>query len=175
MRFSHYPHFPRRNRRFDPCTVKDTPSTSQVTRNFVIRQLGGIRLAHRLRGAQSTLGGSPSETVDGTANAAPASIQDVRVNRRRTHVGVAEELLNGRNVVPVFEQIGRKGSRNACGPTHFAMPACRASELPFSEYASTFQVGALSAWRAGGRLDVMSARSWRPSCGSARSREHILL
>src|ERR1019366_639557 len=37
-----------------------------------------------------------------------ASIQDVRVDHRRPHVAVPEQLLNGPDVVAVLEQVRRK-------------------------------------------------------------------
>ena len=47
----------------------------------------------------------PPSPVERAHNAAPTAIQDVRVDHRRAHVLVAEELLDGADVVPRFEKM----------------------------------------------------------------------
>jgi hypothetical protein len=45
----------------------------------------------------------PSETIDRAAHAERTAIEDVRVHHRRAHVGVAQQLLHGPNVVAILE------------------------------------------------------------------------
>jgi hypothetical protein len=46
--------------------------------------------------------------VSRTVHRPTASIQDVRVDHRRPHVAVPEQLLNGPDIVAVLEQVRRK-------------------------------------------------------------------
>ena len=50
-----------------------------------------------------------SQTVGRAADAAPAAVQDVRVDHCRANVFVAQEFLNGTNVVAIGQQVGREG------------------------------------------------------------------
>jgi hypothetical protein len=50
----------------------------------------------------------PDEIVDRAAYALAAAVEHVRVDHRRAHVFVAEQLLDRAYVVAVFEQVGRE-------------------------------------------------------------------
>ena len=38
-----------------------------------------------------------------------APVQDMGVDHRRAHVLVAQQLLDRPNIIPIFQQVGRKG------------------------------------------------------------------
>ena len=59
--------------------------------------------------------GGLRSAVEGAADAPRAAIQDVGVDHRRGHVCVAEQLLDGADVVAVFEQMGGKGMAESMG------------------------------------------------------------
>ena len=63
-------------------------------------------------GGNVTLG---SERVERTAHAASSSIEDVRVDHHSLHAGVAEELLDGADVVPVLQKVGGEGVAERVG------------------------------------------------------------
>ena len=46
--------------------------------------------------------------VGGAAHGGRATVDDVGVDHRRGNIAVAQKLLNGADVVPVFEQVGRE-------------------------------------------------------------------
>ena len=48
------------------------------------------------------------QEIGRAAHAAAAAVQDVRVDHRRLHVLVSEELLDRANIVPLLEQVGRE-------------------------------------------------------------------
>ena len=64
------------------------------------QRLGGSRVGH---------------VVDRTPDPGWPSVQDVRVDLRRGDVSVPEQLLNGTDVVPVFEQMRREGMTERVG------------------------------------------------------------
>jgi len=45
------------------------------------------------------------KAVEGTDDATPAPVEHVRVDHRRAHIGVAEQLLHRTDVVPRLEQV----------------------------------------------------------------------
>jgi len=53
-------------------------------------------------------GNTASEAIRWTANAKAATIQDVRVNLRRLDAAVAEQFLDGADVVSVLEKSRRE-------------------------------------------------------------------
>ena len=55
------------------------------------------------------------DPVGGTADGRRAPVQDVGVNHRRAHVAVAEQLLNGSDVVSVLEQVRRERMAQGVG------------------------------------------------------------
>ncbi len=57
--------------------------------------------ADRLRGLE--------EPVRGTANGSRPTVQDVGVNHGGADVGMAQEFLDGADVVSVFQEVSRKG------------------------------------------------------------------
>ena len=50
-----------------------------------------------------------SQDVHGTANSRGAAVQDMSVDHGGLDVAVAEEFLDGADIVAVFEQVGGKG------------------------------------------------------------------
>jgi len=45
------------------------------------------------------------DSVEGTANSAPATVQNLSVDHRRSNIFVAEQFLNSSYIVTVFEQM----------------------------------------------------------------------
>src|SRR5262249_26250583 len=64
---------------------------------------------------QGRVGRSQADVVGGTPDARRALVQDVRVDLRRGHVPVTEQLLHGADVAAVLEAVG--GERVAQGVT----------------------------------------------------------
>jgi len=50
-----------------------------------------------------------SEPVEGTLHALPAPVQDMGIAHRRLHILVAEQFLNGADVVAGLEQVSGEG------------------------------------------------------------------
>jgi hypothetical protein len=50
----------------------------------------------------------PSEPIRRTPHSQPSPVQHMRVNHRRTHIAMAEQLLHRPNVVAVFQEMGRE-------------------------------------------------------------------
>ena len=51
-----------------------------------------------------------------------STIDDMRVDHRRCHAGVAEQFLDGSDVIPVLEQVGRNECRNVWQRARLAIP-----------------------------------------------------
>lgn len=51
-------------------------------------------------------GGGPRPAVHGAAHRPGTALQDMRVDHRRAHVVVTQQLLHGADVVAVFQQVG---------------------------------------------------------------------
>ncbi len=64
------------------------------------------------------------QTIRGASNAQGTALQDMSVNHRR-----AEQLLNRSNVVPVFEQVRRKGVAEVWQLARFAIPVRRTAAV----------------------------------------------
>lgn len=62
----------------------------------------------------------PRSPIERATHSAPTTVQHVRVDHRRRHVPVPEQLLNGADVVPVLEQVRRERvpQRVATRPLH---------------------------------------------------------
>jgi hypothetical protein len=60
--------------------------------------------------------------VEGAADGSCAAVEDVGVNHRGGDVVVAEELLDGADVVTGLEEMGGKGMSERVG-SYFAIPA----------------------------------------------------
>ena len=50
-----------------------------------------------------------SEAISRAVDSPTASVQDMGVDHRRAHVLVAQQLLDGPTIIPVLQQVGRKG------------------------------------------------------------------
>ncbi len=48
-------------------------------------------------------------SIERAANPEPTAVQNVGINHRRGHVAVAEEFLDGSDVLAGLEQVGREG------------------------------------------------------------------
>ena len=59
-------------------------------------------------GAYRPVGPASQDTISRAQDTAAAAIQDVRVDHGRADVAMAEELLDGADVVAVLEQVGRE-------------------------------------------------------------------
>lgn len=59
----------------------------------------------RLRRA---IGMGPKELIERAVHAAPALVQDVRVDHGCPHVTMSEQLLHGSDVIPVLEKMRRE-------------------------------------------------------------------
>jgi hypothetical protein len=67
-----------------------------------------------------------SKPVCGAAHATSTSVQDVRIDHRRAHVLVAQELLSGPNVVAILKEVRRKRMTERMATGRLGDP-CRAS------------------------------------------------
>jgi hypothetical protein len=81
-------------------------STCCGVRSFAVPP--GIRSRGYVRDAVANRG-RPLQAIARTPHTERAAIQDVRVDHRGADVRVAEQLLNGSDVVPVLEEVRRKG------------------------------------------------------------------
>ena len=87
-----------------------------------------------------------SQTIGRTSHSQCTSIQDVRVDHRCADIGMAKELLDCANVVPVFEQM--RGKRM---PERMATDALRDSSLSRGHRHGTLHrrlVHVISRWRS---------------------------
>ena len=60
-------------------------------------------------------------------HAQPAAIEDMRVDHGRRDLLVPEELLDGPNVIPCYEQVGGEAVAQRVWTDGFATPAWRAA------------------------------------------------
>ena len=87
-----------------------------------------------------------SQTIGRTSHSQCTSIEDVRIDHRCADIGMAKELLDCANVVPVFEQM--RGKRM---PERMATDALRDSSLSRSHCHGTLHrrlVQVISRWRS---------------------------
>lgn len=75
----------------------------------------GSRFQHEGRGGQ--------DAVRGAAHRAAPPVQDMGVDHRGAHILVAQELLDGPDVVAILEEVGGKGVSERVRGAGFAMPA----------------------------------------------------
>ncbi len=80
------------------------------------------------------------QSIGRTAKTEPTAIQHMRVNHRRSNIGMTEQLLNGSNVRSTLEKMG--GERMAEGVTRHTLPKPRRSRslLDRALYLSLVQV-----------------------------------
>src|SRR5687768_8920028 len=79
----------------------------RIMRTGVARGNGAMADPRRARAP--AVGGELRKPVGRALHAPGTAIEDVRVEHRRAHVSVSEELLHGADVVAVLEEVGRKG------------------------------------------------------------------
>ena len=65
--------------------------------------------------------------VEWAAYAKAAAIEDVGVDHGRAHIAMAEQLLDGADVVAVFQHVGSEGMPHGVGVTGLVMPAAMAA------------------------------------------------
>ena len=113
------------------------------------------RASHRCSSSRSRV---VSEEISGAADGRGAALEGVCVDHRRADISVSEKLLDGPNVVAVFEEVGREGmaKRVARGPLRDASrghgPFHRALEHGFVEVVTTKSVrSGMSIGAAGGK------------------------
>jgi hypothetical protein len=97
-----------------------------------------------------------AQSIQRAADAAAAAIQDVRVDHGRPDVAMAEQFLDGADVVAVFEQV--RGKRTARCGTSLAARWPRVARRRSRRTARLFRAG-----------DDGGAGRTRGQCGSARS------
>ncbi len=52
---------------------------------------------------------SKSESIRWAVDSLPGSVQHMGVDHRRAHIFVTEQLLDRPNIIPVLQEVGRKG------------------------------------------------------------------
>ena len=67
--------------------------------------------------------------VGRASDAGRPAVEDVSVDHRGTDVAVAQELLDGPDIVVVFEQMGGKGVPEGVALASFGMPAARTASF----------------------------------------------
>ena len=65
------------------------------------------------------------QMIGRTRHAQPATVENVRVDHRRAQIGVPEQFLNGPDVRPALEQMGREGVPERVNVARFVMPLPR--------------------------------------------------
>jgi hypothetical protein len=91
--------------RYAPATCLDARQRRAQSHSRISPQRSRIRTAtHPLAAGR----GNTSSEVERALDAAAAPVQDVRVDHRRAHVGVPEQLLDGPDVVPGLQQVRRE-------------------------------------------------------------------
>ena len=73
---------------------------------------------------QGTAIGREGQAIDRAANAAASTVEHMSVNRRRTHILVAQQLLDRPNIMPVLQQVGCKGMAKRMTGCRFGDPCC---------------------------------------------------
>ena len=98
-----------------PGYVRRSRGTARVTNDdngrimpngFDLRALTAIGRRSVMCEVGTYLGSQP---VHGAPHAEPSTIEDVRVNHRRAHVPVPQEFLYCPDVIPILQEVRRKG------------------------------------------------------------------
>ena len=65
-----------------------------------------------------------SQSIPRAADGQAASIEDMRVQHRRSHIAMPEQLLDRADVISPFEQMGRKRVAQAVARRWLCNPTC---------------------------------------------------
>jgi hypothetical protein len=89
----------------DPPVIRKKPQDITVRLRRDIRDAAAVNL----RKARSLEGSGQQDAVGRAPDSGRTSVKDVRVNHRRAHVLMTEQLLDGPDVVALFQEVGREG------------------------------------------------------------------